>query len=548
MPDTHFTPRFLCLALFGLVAVAAACSPRESLDAPESLGAVSFETSCDPGVEDDFNRAVALLHHMTYPFAQAGFRSVSERDPGCAVAYWGEAMTLFQPLWPTRPSTSDLERGWELMSKAREHGAGTPREALFLAAGEAFFDPEGDPDYWTRIERWVEAMTAVYTAHPEDLEAAAFFSLANLAISARSADPAATNARSAEVLSGVLAVESTHPGAVHYTIHANDLNGRERESLGVVRSYGDIAPNNPHALHMPTHIFVRLGEWGESIDWNLRSAEAALADRVGPSDEYVWDEYPHAVEYLVYAHLQQGDDGAARALVEALQDIPDLQPSFKTAFHLASTAARFAVERQDWVAAAQLPVRQPTSLDWDRFPWPEAVVWYARGLGAAHLEQVSALQESRDALAGLSTRAQEAGEAYFATQIRILELQLEGWQALLGSDSDGAIELLREALLLENATPKHPVTPGATLPAGELLGDAYFAMGQAELAREAYATSNERIPGRLNSLLGLARTSVALDDLASARTYYQEILSRSAGSSNRPGVLEARAFAEAGRE
>lgn len=540
-------PVFTRPALTGVIILAsAACLPPGPVVESESLGTVSFGTSCDPSVGDDFNRAVALLHHMTYPVAQAAFRAVRERDPACAIAYWGEAMTLFQPLWPTRPSTSDLERGWELMLSARAQGTGTPRENLFLAAGEAFFDPDGDPDYWTRIERWVEATTAVYTAYPDDLEAAVFFALANLAQSALSGDPAATNARSAEVLTGVLAAESTHPGAVHYTIHANDLSGRERESLGVVRSYGEIAPQNPHALHMPTHIFVRLGEWSESIDWNLRAAEAALVQRVGPSEEYVWDEYPHAVEYLIYAYLQQGDDWAALRLIEALGDVPDLQPSFKTAFHIASTGARFTLERQEWEAASRLQVRQPTTLDWDRFPWPEAVVWYARGMGAAHMAEESTVEESLVALARLSNKASESGEPYFATQIRILELELQGWHALVRDDSGGAIELLTAALALENAIPKHPVTPGATLPAGELLGDAYLALGDAELARDAYSASNDRIPGRLNSLLGLARASVALDDPTSAHAYYSEILSRTTASSDRAGVVEARAFTDGG--
>jgi tetratricopeptide (TPR) repeat protein len=532
--------------LTGLMLLAsAACSPSVPVVEQESLGAVSFATSCDPSVQDDFNRAVALLHHMTYPFAGAAFREVTARDPGCAIAYWGEAMTLFQPLWPTRPGVADMERGWGLMVRARE-GSASPREELFLAAGEAFFDPEGDPDYWTRIDRWVEASTAVYATYPNDLEAAAFFALARLATSARSGDPAGRNAEAAEVLSAVLATEPTHPGAVHYTIHANDLSGRENESLDVVRTYGDIAPQNPHALHMPTHIFVRLGEWEESIGWNRRSAEAALAHRVGPSEEFTWDEYPHAVEYLVYAHLQQGDDASASELIETLTAIPDLQPSFKTAFHIASTGARFALERQDWEAASQLAVRQPETLDWDRFTWPEAVVWHARGLGAAYLERPAMVQESLDALASLSGRAADAGESYFSAQIRILELEVQGWQALTQNDSDSAIRFLREALSLENATPKHPVTPGATLPAGELLGDAYMALGEPESARNAYAASNDRIPGRLNSLLGLARASIALDDPTSARVYYAEIERRASRSSDRPGVIEARAFAKGG--
>jgi len=477
---------------------------------------------------------------MTYPAAQQAFQSVAERDPDCGIAYWGMAMTLFQPLWPTRPSDADLERGWELMTQASDRGGMTVREDRFIAAGEAFFDPSGSPDYWTRIERWAEATTAAYEADPKDLESAAFFALAHLATSARSEEPATRNAQAAEVLLTILAEEPTHPGAVHYTIHANDFNGRERESLGVVRRYHEIAPLNPHALHMPTHIFVRLGEWGDVIEWNRRAAEAALAQRVGPSGEYVWDEYPHAVEYEVYAHLQQGNDEAAKALIQPLAETPDLQPSFKTAFHLASTAARYTVERQAWEEAAQLPARQPSSLDWDRFPWPEAVVWYARGLGAAHGGSEATVEESLEHLASLWARATQAGE--FANQIKILELEVQGWSAMKQGDPGRAVALLNEAVALENLTPKHAVTPGATLPAAEVLGDLYMALGERESARDAYAASNIRVPGRLNTLLGLARTSVALSDTASARVYYSEIASRTTEGSDRPGIEEARAF------
>lgn len=264
------------------------------------------------------------------------------------------------------------------------------------------------------------------------------------------------------------------------------------------------------------------------------------------NQKYVWDEYPHAVGYLIYAYLQQGDDRAALRLIEALGDVPDLQPSFKTAFHIASTAARFSLERQAWETASQLPVRQPETIDWDRFPWPEAVVWFARGLGAAHLDEEAAVEESLDSLARLSIRATDAGESSFATQIRILELELQGWHALAQNDSDAAIGLLKEALSLEISTPKHAVTPGAILPAGELLGDAYAALGDTESARNAYADSNDRIPGRLNTLLGLARASVSLDGAESAGVYYAEILSRAYGASDRPGVVEARAFGGGG--
>lgn len=519
-------------------------TPRVSAQAQsaEPLGAVDFAVSCDSSVVEEVDRGLALLHHMTYPAALAAFQAVTQRDPGCAIGYWGAAMTLFQPLWPNRPSGQDLSRGWELMLEARRRTTESGREAMFVATGEAFFSPEGEPDYWTRIERWADATADLYRAFPQDREVRAFFALSRLATASRG-DAEEHHAEAARVLATILAEEPSHPGAVHYTIHANDFDAREHESLHVVRSYGEIAPANAHALHMPTHIFVRLGDWNEVIAGNRRAAAAALQQRVGPEGTYVWDEFPHAVEYLVYAHLQRGDDAAAEALIDTLRQTQNLQPSFKTAFHFASTAVRHAVERRDWELASQLPVRMPAELDWDSFPWPEALVWFARGLGAAHLAGGGpVLNESLQHLARLGRDASAMGEALFASQIEILRLEVAAWQALAEGDRDGARRMLGEAVALEERTPKHPVTPGPMAPARELLGDLYFAMQEPGAAREAYAASNIRAPGRLNTLLGLARASRALGDLEAARSHYQAVADRAAESSARPGVLEARDY------
>ena len=512
----------------------------------EPLGEVDFGATCDPAVLDAFDRGVALLHHMTYPAALAAFEAVTRRDPACALAYWGAAMTLFQPLWPNRPGPEELRRGWEWMQEARLRVRPGGRESMFVSAGEAFFDPAGDPDYWLRIERWATATAALYRSDPDDREARAFQALALLAAASRQGDAAAHHAEAARLLEGILEEEPTHPGAVHYTIHANDFRGRERMSLDVVRTYGEIAPDNAHALHMPTHIFVLLGRWDEVIDWNRRAAAAALAQRVGPSGAHVWDEFPHAVEYLVYAHLQRGDDAAAADLIRSLNETPDLQPSFKTAFHYASTSARYALERRDWQAAGGIRVRTPATLAWDSFPWPEAIAWFARGLGAAHTGAPGAVDESIERLRELSRTAADAGEPLFAGQIDILRLELEGWQAFVLGDRETAVGRLEDAVSLEERTPKHPVTPGPTVPALELLGDLHLALGEPDAARDAYRASNDVAPGRFNTLLGLARASVALGQPEAARAYYAALLEGAAPSSSRAGVSEARAFIAGG--
>jgi len=542
MPSRHVPPT-VCL-----LGAALACSPardaRSTADAPaaESLGQVDFGVRCAAAVRDDFDRAVALLHHMTYPVADSIFEAVAEADPDCAMAYWGQEMTLFQPLWPNRPGEQELERGRALVQKAESLDPGSARDGMFVAAAAAFFDSASSPDYWARIQRWADAQTALYEAFPEDVEAQAFYALAELATESLSGTPAEHHARAAEVLGQILAAEPTHPGAVHYTIHADDFDGREHESLSVVGAYADIAPRNPHALHMPTHIFVRLGDWDQVIAWNERAAEAALAQRVGPEGEFVWDEYPHAVEYLTYAHLQRADDRRARELIDALHGTSALQPSFKTAFHLASTSARYAIERRDWEMAARLEARTPEYLPWDSFWWPEAVTWYARGLGAVHLGDPASGTASLRRLNELESRARAAGEPYFATQIHVLGLEVSAWAAVAAGDRERAIASMGEAVELEEATPKHPVTPGATVPAREMLGDLYFELHAYEDARREYVSVSERTPARFNTLLGLARTAVALADSADAERRYRSLIELAVDGSERDGVQEAASY------
>ena len=240
------------------------------------LGAVEFPVSCTTAVQTEFERGVALLHHMMYVESRKTFEEVVKKEPDCAMAQWGVAMTLFQPLWPTRPSPAALTRGWQAAQKAKALAPETEREKVFIAAVQSFFRKPESPDYWARIGRFEQAMEKVFRAYPTDHEAAAFYALSHLATAPRSDETMAHHDKAAAILLGVYEEEPTHPGAIHYTIHANDIDGREAESLHVIRSYGDIAPSVPHALHMPTHIFVRLGAWEDVIQWNRRSADAAL--------------------------------------------------------------------------------------------------------------------------------------------------------------------------------------------------------------------------------------------------------------------------------
>ena len=293
--------RRLALAIPVLVACAGPAAGQEAHELDEAtLGAVHFDVSCAAEVSDSFDRAIALLHHMQYEESRVAFERIAEADPECGMAHWGVAMTLFQPLWPERPGPEALRRGWEEVRRAQELGTGTDREADLVTAAEAFFrDPES-AEWWTRIQRWSEAMSRAYEARPDDIETGALYALSQLAAGQVAPDRMTYHSRAAEVLLSVYERVPTHPGAIHYTIHANDVGTRAGRSLDVVRSYGEIAPAVPHALHMPTHIFVRLGEWPDVIEWNRKSSAAALRF---PAADGISHHYPHAIDYLVYAYL-----------------------------------------------------------------------------------------------------------------------------------------------------------------------------------------------------------------------------------------------------
>lgn len=507
-----------------------------------SLGKVDFSITCSEQAQVGFNRAVALLHHMTYPQAREAFQRVTTTDPRCAMAHWGVAMTLFQPLWPTRPRPEALQQGWEAVQKAKTLEPPTERERLFVAAAEAFFLEPASSDYWLRIRRWEQAMEKVYASFPEDPEVAAFYALAHLATAPSNTISRAHSDRAAEILLRVYERNPDHPGAMHYLVHANDVPGRERESAEITRKYDAAAPRNPHALHMPTHIYTRLGDWTAVVQGNLRAAEAALEYPAGDQGQFVWDEFPHAIEYLVYAYLQNGSDDRAAAQLERLRATARLEPTFKTAFHLASTQARYALERRAWNEAALIVPRQPATLDWDRFTWPEAIAQFAHGLGAAHLGRVNDAKAAGKRLEELEAATRKGGEDLFARNIQVLRLELSAWVAHVEGQRESSVALMREAAELEASTPKHAVTPGPTLPAHELLGDLFMEQKQPAEALAAYKRSMELYPKRLNALLGAARAARALGDESLARTFYEELLEVAEGGTRQPALKEAQSY------
>jgi tetratricopeptide (TPR) repeat protein len=306
--------------------------------------------------------------------------------------------------------------------------------------------------------------------------------------------------------------------------------------------YELLAPRNPHAIHMPSHIYTRLGDWSGVIRGNIRAAEAALEYPAGDNGEFVSDEFPHAIEYLVYAYLQQGVDGRAARELKRLHTTARLEPTFKTGFHLVSTQARFALERRAWDEAARIVPREPATLDWQRLTWPEAIAQFARGLALTHLGKLNEAKAAAKRLQELEATARDTKEELFARNIRILRLELNAWLAHKAEKKNSSIALMKEAADLEASTPKHAVTPGPTLPAWELWGDLLIEQNQPEKALAAYKRSLELYPKRFNGLLGAARAARALGDETSARRSYAQLLEVADADSSRPALQEARDY------
>jgi tetratricopeptide (TPR) repeat protein len=291
---------------------------------------------------------------------------------------------------------------------------------------------------------------------------------------------------------------------------------------------------------MPTHIYTRLGDWNGVITGNLRAAEAALTSPAGEHGEFIWDEFPHAVEYLVYGYLQKGLDDSAAAQVQRLLMTGRLEPTFKTAFHLSSVPARYALERHAWSEAAALDAREPAALEWNRFSWPEAISQFARGLGAAHLGNVTKARAASARLGALELATHQAGEELFARNIAVLHLELDAWLTQMEGQPDSSVALMRAAAALEAATPKHPVTPGPMLPAQELLGDLFMDQGQPAEALASYRRELELYPRRFNGLVGAARAAGAVGDTTQARSYYQQLLEVADDGTRESELTEAR--------
>ena len=502
-------------------------------DEPEKIGQVRFAVSCIPAVQKPFERAVALLHSFWYLEAAKAFTQIAQADPDCAMAYWGLAMTNWTQIWSPPPPAA-LKRGGDAVEKAKTAGARTPRERDFVAAAEAFFKDADKADHRTRALAYGRAMEQMAQRYPHDIEVMAFYALSLQATADPKDKTYASQKRSAEIAEKIFAAEPDHPGAAHYMIHGYDYPPLAQQGLPAARRYAQFAPSVPHALHMPSHIYVLLGLWPDTVRSNIAAA-AAEKSRGNP------DDHMHALDYLVYGYLQQAQDGEAKNVVDEARAIMaglaarNYDSGRPTAhFAMAAIEARWAMERGQWAEAAAIDPRP------NRFPHTESIIYFARAIGAARSGNAVSARADVDRLAALKDAMKDA---YWAEQIEIQRRAAAAWTARAEGKADEGFALMRSAVELEASTDKHNITPGPIVTARELLADMLVEAGQPGPATQAYEASLGVAPNRFKALYGVARAAERAGDREKAKTYYGKLLATAApADTERPELREAKAF------
>jgi hypothetical protein len=519
-----------------LLMLAASCLAQQHQHGNgEKLGEVHFAISCNEVAQKDFNRAVALLHSFQFSRAIQGFNSVLGEDPTCGIAYWGIALSDWSnPFAPGAKDKSQLQAGRENLERGKAVGAKTEREREYLAAVDKLYSDYESTPQRERLVAYRDSMQELAAKYPEDHEAQIFYALAIAA----SDDPAdktyAGRLQAGAILEKLFEEEPSHPGLAHYIIHTYDVPALAGRALVAARRYSEIAPDAPHALHMPSHTFTRTGYWQESINSNI--VAAAAARREGQTAEEL-----HASDYEIYAYLQTGQDQAARRIVDSLPEIAsrfDPKAVLSGAggpavgyFALAAIPARYALERGDWTQAAQLTVRETP------FPHTDAITWFACGLGAARLGQAQAANQAATALQQIRERLVKAGENYWGLQVEIQELAIRAWTALAEGKKEEALRQMRSAAELEDGTEKSAVTPGPLAPARELLGEMLLEMNEPVEALKQFEATLKKEPGRFRALYGAARAAQLSGNRDASQGYFLELWMVCVHA-DRPGRLE----------
>lgn len=506
----------------------------------EKVGEVHFATSCNEPAQSDFNRAVALLHSFQFNRAIEGFDAVLGKDSTCAIAYWGIALSDWSnPFAPGGKDQTQLQLGRQSAERGKELGAKTARERAYLGAVGKLYNDFESTSQLVRLRAYRDAMGDVAAKYPIDHEAQIFYALALAAAEDPGDKTYADRLKAAAILEKLFAEEPTHPGLAHYIIHAYDVPALAGRSLVAAQRYAEIAPDAPHALHMPSHTFTRLGYWQESIDSNV--AAAAAARRQGQTAEEL-----HASDYETYAYLQTGQDEAAARIVNAVPEMASrfdpkalligAGPPAAGYFALAAIPARYALERQDWQQAERLAPSETL------FPYADAITWFARGLGAARLGHAAPADEAARALRQIQERLSKANEHYWSQQVEIQATAVSAWSAFAAGRNEEALQQMEIAAELEDETEKSVVTPGPLFPARELLGEMLLEMNEPAKAFVQFEATLKKEPRRFRSLYGAAHAAQLSGRGDLSQRYFGELLAVCSHSDKpgRPEIKEAR--------
>ena len=484
----------LILMLLLLVPALSIAQEEHKHPAPEKLGALSFPTSCQPHTQQEFNRAVALLHSFAYSAAETAFRTVAEQDPQCAIAHWGIAMTHFHQLWDLPPSPPDTSAAQKELKHAATLEEASQRERALIDALSLVFNDADVVPYSARALKYETAMRELAAANPSDIEIQVFYALAQISNASPSDKEHRRQKQAADLLEPLYRQFPDHPGIAHYLIHACDNQELAARGLPAARAYAMIAPSAPHALHMPSHIFTRLGMWDDSIASNL-AAESA-AQQQGDTGEQL-----HAMDYLVYAYLQSGRDQDALRVIQQLNRMQNLDlGDFKIGYAATAMPIRYAVERHQWSDAEKI-INPADSAP----PQVMAISVWARGLGFARNRHIQEAEKETETLRQIEERLRASGNAYWAAQVDIMRREDLAWSAQAANKPKEAAGLMRRAADDEDGIEKLPVTPGPIIPAREQLGELLLEQGDVSSASKAFEVALVNAPGRRGALHGAVR-------------------------------------------
>ena len=511
------------------------------------IGDVTFPSSCNAEASPMVERGVAFLHHMMYDEADFVFNMAANADQECAMAHWGMAMAIIHPLWPGAPSADDLSRGIAHTVKAQSIAGVSNREKAYVETTRAYFEDAQSFSVPERLKKFETAWKQVNDQYPDDLEARAFYALSYLATSDKADTSYHQQNAAASIAETILVDNPNHPGAHHYIIHAYDVPGNASKAASVADHYGEIAPKVPHAAHMISHIYIRLGDWEKSIVWNTVSSETAWELCVSSGE--VNDHFTHALDYLTYAYLQKGDDEAVQKI---LQNTAELKPPYNktnhaSAYAFAAIPARYAIERRDWKNAVELQPRMPADFPWDPSHDPYvAMTHFARAIAFSRLGKPEAAETEISALDQLITSI-KSKSPYWALQVDIQKRAAQAWQVYARGDTEGGLRKMFEAAQLELSTQKHPITPGSIVPAYELYGDMLLDAGSNDKAIEAYKVSLQRNPNRFNTLVGISRAAMNMGNIEEVQKHYLQLASLIGDNSiQRPAVRQIQDYLEKG--